>query len=176
MNFIQPYDFNINIGKAYNEACDPLYGWICITDQDTLKFDGFAQKVKQITEIADKTQVITCMTNRLRKDNINVVQELYDESDINVHLNKYNALWDEYGTTLERTKMPIAGVFMLFHKTVWNTVKFRENDPTFDGAFSVDVRRAGFTTWTAKGLYIFHLYRWGRDISNTKHLFPLKYL
>ena len=85
MNFIQPYSFTLNIGKAYNEACQPLEGWTCITDQDTLKFDGFAQRVKQITDQAKETQVITCVTNRLRRDNENVIMELYEENDINIH-------------------------------------------------------------------------------------------
>lgn len=160
LNFIQPYDFNLNIGKAYNEAVEPLEGWICITDQDTLKFNGFAQRVHWITEEAQESQVITCMTNRLRTDNENVIKALYDESDINVHLDKFETLWRRYGTELKRTKMPIAGVFMLFHKSVWDVVKFKEQDSNFDNHFTNDVKKAGFTTHVSKGLYIFHLYKW----------------
>ena len=176
MNFIQPYDFDFNIGKAYNEACEPLEGWICITDQDTLKFEGFAQRVKQITDIADKTQVITCITNRLRKDNENVIHELYNESDINIHKDKFDALWTTYGTQLEPTKMPIAGVCMIFHKSVWEKVKFIEKAINFDSLFTHSCKRAGFTTHVAKGLYIFHLYRWGRNVADTSYLFSSKYL
>lgn len=157
MNFIQP--FGSNIGDAYNKAIEPLEGWICITDQDTLKFKGFAQHAKEITDKADISQVITCMTNRLRKDNKNVIQALYEESDIKVHIAKFNELWERYGTTIERTKEPIAGMCMIFHRSVWDKVKFK-NTLNFDNHFTTDVRKEGFTTHVAKGLYIFHLYKW----------------
>lgn len=170
INYIQPYSYELNIGKAYNEAIEPLEGWICITDQDTLKFEGFAQRVKEIVNSAEITQVITCATNRLRKDNTNVIHELYDESDINVHYDKFNELWRTYGSKLERTKEPIAGVFMLFHKSVWKKVKFIEDAINFDSLFTTMCRQNGFTTHVAKGLYIFHLYRWGRNVADISHL------
>ena len=160
VNFIQPFAYDKNVGREYNRVVRLLSGWICITDQDTLKFNGFAQRVKKITDQADKSQVITCRVNRLRKDNKNVIQTLYEESDINPHFDKFNELWNTYGTELERTKEPIAGVCMIFHKSVWNKVKFRELESNFDNHFTTDVRQAGFTTHVAKGLYIFHLYKW----------------
>ena len=159
VNFIQPFAFDKNVGKEYNKACEPLEGWICITDQDTLKFNGFASRVQQITQVANESQVITCMVNRLRKDNLNVIHELYEESDIRAHKKKFDELWQLHGTKLERTKMPIAGVFMLFHKSVWEKVKFKEGTMNFDNHFTHDVKQAGFTTVVAKGLYIFHLYK-----------------
>ena len=170
INFIQPYSFELNIGKAYNEACKDLEGWICITDQDTLKFEGFANRVKEIIDGADKTMVITCATNRLRKDNTNVIHALYNVSDINIHLKEFERLWGLYGAKIERTREPIAGVCMIFHKSVWEKVKFVENAINFDGLFTVMCRKEGFTTWVARGLYIFHLYRWGRDVSDISHL------
>jgi len=160
IHFLQPFAYDRNIGGQYNKAIRPLSGWICITDQDTLKFNGFAERLKEITDKADKSQVITCMVNRLRKDNLNVVHELYDESDISIHKKKFDELWGLWETTLQRTKMPIAGVCMVFHKSVWNKVKFRENESNFDNHFTTDVKQAGFTTHVAKGLYIFHLYKW----------------
>lgn len=176
IDFIQPYDFSLNIGKAYNDAVSKCDNWVCITDQDTLKFEGFARRVKTIVDQADKRQVITCTTNRLRRDNKNVIHELYDESDINVHWRYYNDAWDTHGSRLERTKEVIAGACMIFHKSVWDTVKFREQEVTFDGVWTTQIRRAGFTTWCAVGLYIFHLYRWGRDVGDTRHLYPSKYV
>lgn len=170
INFIQPYSYDLNIGKAYNEAIKPLSGWICITDHDTLKFEGFADRVKDIVDNAKETQVITCLTNRLRKDNLNVVLELFDEHDINKHNVFYNKTWSTHKNSLEVTKMPIAGVFMLFHKSVWDKVKFRENEISFDSSFTSECLNAGFTTHVAKGLYIFHLYRWGKDIKDISHL------
>ena len=162
IHFIQPYDFNLNIGKAYNEAIKPLYGWICLTDQDTLKFEGFAQHVKELIESVDKKTVLTCMTNRLRRNNPQVVKECFDECDIDKHFNFFNNLWDYYGTEIEYTET-IAGVCMIFHKSVWDQVKFKENTNVFDRIFSHEVRQHGCRTMLAKGLYIFHLYRWGKE-------------
>lgn len=170
IHFIQPYSFELNIGKAYNEAIEPLDGWICITDQDTLKFEGFANKVKEIVDHASKKDVITCVTNRLNNLNQNLVDGMYNEPDINKHFEVYNRLWDEHGNSLEGTKMPIAGVFMLFHKSVWDKVKFVENSIQFDSLFTEEVKRKGFNTKVAKGLYIFHLYRWGKSVNDIKHL------
>lgn len=170
IHFIQPYGFDRNIGGAYNKACEGLEGWICITDQDTLKFEGFADRVRQITNVARKTDVITCRTNRLRRDNTNVLMDYYNESDINVHQDIFNRLWDEYGVTLDRTSEPIAGVCMIFHSTVFEKVKFTEWAINFDSLFTTHCRNAGFITYVAKGLYIFHLYRWGRNVADTSHL------
>lgn len=161
INFIQPYSYELNIGKAYNEAIEPLEGWICITDQDTLKFDGFAQRVKQIIETIDEDTLFTCMTNRLRKNNKQVLTHLFDETDINVHLNEFERLWSLNGVKMTDTDT-IAGVLMVFHKKVWEKVKFVENAPNFDRIFSGQCRNAGFKTKLALGLYIFHLYRWGK--------------
>ena len=170
INFIQPFSYELNIGKAYNEACKDLEGWICITDQDTLKFEGFAQRVKKITENAQETFVITCVTNRLREDNTNVVHSLYNEADINVHFKKFNELWALYGDRIDKTREPIAGVCMIFHKSVWEKVKFVENAINFDSLFTTHCKTAGFLPCVAKGLYIFHLYRWGRDVADISHL------
>ena len=104
--------------------------------------------------------LITCKTNRLRTDNTNVLSDLYDESDVSIHYKKYNELWATYGTQTKRTKEAIAGMFMLFHKSLWDKVKFREYEPNFDNYFTTDCRKAGFTTHVANGLYIFHLYKW----------------
>lgn len=170
INFIQPYSFELNIGKAYNEACEPLEGWICITDQDTLKFDGFARRVKEITDNAMITQVITCRTNRIRADNENIIHGLNDESDIGVHLKVFDALWEEHGAKLDSTRMPIVGMCMIFHSSVWEKVKFIEEAINFDSLFTTHCKQAGFTTHVAKGLYIFHLYRWGKEVGCVDHL------
>ena len=170
IHFIQPYSYELNIGKAYNEAIGPLYGWICITDQDTLKFEGFAQHVKEIVDNAQEDYIITCRTNRLRKDNTNVLMNFYEDSDIWNHYYKFNELWECFGAELEPTKEPIAGVFMLFHKSAWEKVKFVENAINFDRLFTDMCKREGFKPYLAKGLYIFHLYRWGKDVADISHL------
>ena len=171
IHFLQPYDFNLNIGKAYNDAIEPLDGWICITDQDTLKFDRFAQRVRAIIETIDENTAFTCMTNRLRRNNPCVLAHLFDESDINVHLGVFESLWARYGTQLEDTEV-MAGVCMVFHKSAWEKVKFAPNTNVFDRVFSHYLRQKGVRVCVAKGLYMFHLYRWGKEDpeNNVAHL------
>ena len=177
INFIQPYDYNLNIGKAYNEAIKPLEGWICLTDQDTLKFEGFAQRVKTIIETVDEMTILTCMTNRLRRNNKQVLSEYFNESDINVHQDVFERLWTTYGTTLTDADV-IAGVCMIFHKSAWDKIKFTHNTVTFDRIFSHQAMQQGYKLRLAKGLYIFHLYRWGKDDpeNNIAHLVKNHYI
>ena len=170
INYIQPYSPELNIGGSYNEACARCEDWICITDQDTLKFEGFADRVQEIVERADKDMIITCRTNRLAKSNKNLVPGMYEEGDINKHREVYHSLWEEHGAELEPTDQPIAGVFMLFHKSVWEQVKFREYSIQFDMQFTQDCKKAGFKPMVATGLYIFHLYRWGKNVMDISHL------
>lgn len=126
--------------------------------------------MSEIVNSANEDDVITCITNRLSKSNENLAKGMYYVSDINIHYELFNDLWEENGSKLEHTKMPIAGVFMLFHKSVWNKVKFVENSIQFDYIFTEDVRKEGFKTKVATGLYIFHLYRWGRNVNDIRHL------
>lgn len=161
IHFIQPFSYDLDIGKAYNEAISRLPNeWVCITDQDTLKFKDFALRVKELVNAADKNCVITCKTNRLRKQNKCVHLPLYDNVNIDHHYAFYNKLWERYGTEFEPTNN-IPGMFMLFHKSVWEKVKFVENDIRFDMLFTHEARRKGYKILLSKGLYIFHLYRWG---------------
>lgn len=171
INYIQPFALDLNIGKAYNDAIKPLEGWICITDQDTLKFEGFGNRVNEIVEKAQKNMLITCHTNRLRKANNCVIHSLYDEDSITKHQAFYHALWNRYGVTFDNINV-VPGMFMLFHKSLWDLVKFREDTIKFDTLFTMDCRKAGAQIKIAKGLYILHLYRWGqKDPENyIKHL------
>jgi len=160
IHFIQPFGYGglHNAGKAYNEAIEPLKGWICITDHDTLKFDGFADRVKQIVDNSLENYLITCSTNRLRSDNKNLVKGMYDIMDIDEHYKCFNNQWELYGATLERTREAIPGMCMIFHRSLFDRVRFREGEPNFDNHFTTDARKAGFVTYVAKGLYLFHVY------------------
>lgn len=172
IHFIQPFDFNINIGKAYNDTIAQLSNdWICITDQDTLKFEGFAQRVKSITDISKNNYLITCKTNRLRKTNKCIEPGFYEEDSINTHQSLYHSLWRTYGNELTPIGL-VPGMCMIFHKELWGKVKFQENSIVFDTQFSRSVLRAGGKLFIAKGLYIFHLYRWGKQNAenNIDHL------
>lgn len=172
VNYLQVYDYNLNISKRLNECIEPLEGWICLTDQDTLKFASFPNNLKEILKDADKNNLIGATTNRLRPSNPQVVQHLFNETDINKHHEYSIEAWNKYNTTLEQTNL-IAGSCMIFHKDLFNKVGgFQEDKIFFDKYFSYDVYNSGGLCLIAKGLYIFHLYRWGSKdpVSDVKHL------
>ena len=173
IHFLQPYDYNLNIGKAYNYSISllPPDSWICITDQDTLKFEGFAQRVLEIVRKSEKNYLITCKTNRLRKSNKTVVSNYFENDSVRDHLELNEQLWKENGTNLEPYNLA-AGVCMIFHKSMWEKVKFEENTVVFDRLFSRDFINNGGKIFIAKGLYLFHLYRYGKKDpeNNISHL------
>ena len=172
INYLQVYDYDLNISKRLNESIENLPNeWICLTDQDTLKFPDFPNQLRELLKDADKNWLIGTSVNRLRPNNPQVVYEMYKEDSISAHFDKSIELWSEYGTSLEPTNL-IAGSCMIFHKELWSKVKgFDEDKIFFDKYFSYKVNEVG-KCLIAKGIYIFHLYRWFADdpVSSVEHL------
>lgn len=172
INYLQVYDYELNISKRLNECISYLPDeWICLTDQDTLKFADFPNQLKELLEVADKSWLIGTKTNRLRPSNPQVINEMFNESDIDKHYKKSVELWESNWLKLEETNL-IAGCCMVFHKELWSKVGgFDEDKVFFDKYFSYKVNEVG-KCMIAKGLYVFHLYRWGSvdPVSDVKHL------
>jgi len=178
INYLQIHDYNLDISKRLNKCIDLLPNeWICLTDNDVLKFPSFANNIKEILEsehITHNDLIGTC-TNRLRPSNPQVIQNLFDEKNMDIHFQKAIDVWNENKTQLEQTKI-IAGSCMIFHKSLWNKVgKFDENKTFFDKYFSYKVNEIG-RCLIAKGLYTFHLYRWDSEspIDAVEHLVKKK--
>lgn len=169
VNYIQSYSPDFKISERLNEIIEPLDGWICLTDMDTLKPPGFAERLIKILKEASEDMVIGAMTNRLRKGNIAVVEELYDNPNITDHLQKSDDLWSEFETQLAEISV-VAGNCMVFHKKVFNLVGGFPDKTMFDRAFCKKAMVYGAKLRLAKGLYIFHLYRWGKDPFDVSHL------
>ena len=175
IEFIQVFDFDLNIAKRLNEVIEPLpNNWICLTDQDTLKFDGFAQDVKELIESGNitKKDLTGCMINRLNKNNKAVIKPLFDEKCINKHYGQ--ALFSRrfHKQRVEETDI-VAGACMIFHKELFNAVGgFDESKLYFDKDLSRKTLKNGGRLLLARGIYIFHLYRWGKKdpVSSIDHL------
>lgn len=166
INFLQIYDFDLNLSKRLNETIEYLPNeWICLTDGDTLKFPSFAPNLKTILEAGEvnENDLLGCMVNRLNPNNPAVVSELYDEGDISKHFNKAVELWNDHGTETFEARI-VAGSCMVFHKSLWTKCGgFDESKTFFDKYFSYSVVENKGRCLIAKGLYIFHLYRWGSE-------------
>ena len=160
VHFITPYSYSLEIGEEYNAAIKvlPANAWVCINDQDTLKPPGFAERVKYVIEYEigePDSMLVGCKTNRMSKANTNVVQHLHEEENISVHLSYADSLWADKKTALVENDV-VAGYCMIFNKQLWEKVGgFPRASIRFDSWLS---ERAN--TFTAEGLYIFHLYRW----------------
>ena len=172
INYLQIHDYNLNISHRLNECVSLLPNeWICLTDNDVLKFPSFADNIREVLKNVTKNDLIGTTTNRLRPTNPQVINELFDEPDMNKHFQYADRAFDIYGTKLEQTKL-IAGSCMVFHKSLWEKVGgFDEDKIFFDKYFSYKVNEVG-RCLIAKGIYTFHLYRWGTEnpVGAVEHL------
>lgn len=166
ITFLQPYDFELQIGTAYNEAIEKAEGWICITDQDTLKPPGFAERIKEaIEKHGDKNRLFGCMTNRVGRPSPMIVEQMYQEDSITKHLEVSKQLWEKHKTAIEPVKI-VPGYCMVFHKDLakkWGP--FTHNTYKFDIEASNRTGNAPNRSrcYVMKGVYIIHLYRWGLE-------------
>ena len=180
--YIQPYALDFRYGMEINKhiECLPDDAWICLTDQDVLFLTPNVGRTisNAICEHGDDTDLFTCQTNRLgNPERCYNNGSMAQDSDILNHIKIARKLEREHGHECVEVKDRIvAGMFMLFHKSVWDDNKF-DDHPIIctinNHMSSFDVR------WTRKikgsmkkilGLYCFHTYRLDKKPNDTKHL------
>lgn len=156
-----------DIGGGINDSLSrlPTDSWVCIRDADTMFLTP--QQQKQIADIAGANpefDVIGCMTNRLRSPYQTHGGQLSDEPDIRVHLQIAEELESRHWGELVELPAPevVAGMLMLFRVSLWQKIKFQQRSIYFDKQFCAAVRAAGGKLAIARGVYLFHLYRFGK--------------
>lgn len=159
--YIQPYSVEKNFGKAFNEQISliPDSDWVALMDMDCMFLRPDSKK--QIQEIVDKGEfdLYGCVTNRLGKGD-QVVQEMFDESDISCHVALAEARHEVFYGQCKPTEGIIAGMLMVFRKSTWKRVGgFKEGSIYFDKIFSRKIEKRAVML----GVYAFHLYRWGQE-------------
>lgn len=176
IHYLSPYSTEKNFGKAINDACAlvPENDWICIRDGDMMFLTpDWGRQIKEAVEkYGSKYSLIGCLTNRLGRPIQRYKGEFSTDMDIMNHYAIAEQLEREHWAEVEdiTAKRRIAGMFMLFPKSLWNQVKFRENTAQFDDVFSTDVLRKGKRLGLMKGLYCFHFYRANKSQRDTSHL------
>lgn len=168
VHHITPGRSDLNFGKSINDIVRnlPDNDWICLRDIDTLPayHEKFFEQCEAIAEKAE-FDLIGCMTNRL-----GLVYQLHNgkiSDDFNMvnHRKIGKQRFEKYGSDVSETSEYIAGLFMLFPKSVWSKIGgFPEGGVRIRGSFidwhfSKAVRDAGLRTGIAKGIYLIHLYR-----------------
>lgn len=175
IHYLTPFRSDKNIGTAYNEACAtaPEGGWICLRDPDTMFLQPDSQAlIEQIVESDPPFDLIGCLTNRLRGGHQRV-SGMFEEKSLLVHMSLASVFRDNNNIEIEPTTQPIAGMFLLFRKSLWDRIKFDETAGMYtDQVFSRDVIKSGGKLGVAQGLYLFHLYRWSSShpYTDVEHL------
>lgn len=158
VHFISPYSYSLEIGAAYNQAIDllPPGAWVCITDQDTLKPPGFAERIRLVLQdFGTQDRLIGCRTNRVGIPGPYCVPGMFMEENISAHLEVAGKLWKRHNTDLEKVDV-VPGYCMAFNKALWEAWGgFPDRGYRFDIYASQKS-----CCWIASGVYIFHLYRW----------------
>jgi hypothetical protein len=176
VHHITPGHSNKNIGKAINDLIRglPLTDWVCLRDIDTLPMSHktfFAQCEK--IAMNGKADLVSCVTNRLGLKYQLYKGEFSENADINYHVEIGEKLANQYDSEVEIINDTIGGLMMLFSVRLWRDLGgFPEGAISIDGKFfdwhfSNAVLEKGYKIGIAKGIYLFHLYRWGTE--NPKH-------
>ena len=177
IHYSTPFSTEKNIGKAYNEFMElvPDGDWVCIMDGDVLRLlPDWGNQIESIIRNNTQFKLIGCMTNRLRANHQLYRNTFSNEPNIDYHVRVAALLQHEYSYKVEATSY-VAGLCLIFSKDTWKAVGgFRENSILFDKEFNTDIRAkfGGNPIGIAKGLYLFHLYRWGSKdpYNDTQHL------
>lgn len=153
-----------DIGKGINESISflPEDCWVCLRDSDTLFLTSKQQKqIQDIVSSNPDYDLLGCRTNRLKSQHQAVSEMFWVDSileHIQVAKERENCYYGEI------TELPdeevVAGMFMLFRKSLWNKIKFQERSIQFDMIFSNKVKDCGGKLGICQGIYLFHLYRY----------------
>lgn len=173
IRYITPFATDLNIGREYNKVISELPEdcYVVLRDGDTMFLTSdWGKQIEEIILANPEYDLITCMTNRIGIES-QCVRHMFNEERIGHHVStaKISAF---SARTLVEPHTICPGMLMIFHKSLWNEIKFVENSIFFDKRFSEEVLKSGRKIGLAKGLYLLHLYRWGSENpkSSTKHL------
>lgn len=169
-------------GRALNAHCALVpydEDWIIIRDQDTMYFPlNHRAIIREATQRYPDTGVFGAYTNRIGLQWQLVEDQLSDNPNVTDHFQMAKHLEEKHGSECKViTQGGIAGFFMMFRKSTWKNVAFNEGDMgncdvLFDWAFSIKVRdELKLKLRLIKGLYLFHFYRFHKDVRDTTHIF-----
>ena len=179
--YFTPGRGNKDLGTAYNDHCAlvPDGDWICIMDGDVIFLNPFWSKQIEdiITKHGARFPLISCLTNRLGLK-WQLPYGFSEDPNILNHAKIADRHYADHYDEVTTSPEPTAGLFMLFPKSTWDKVKFLPgltNGGTFvDWSFSDAVMRTLGKIGIAKGIYIFHFYRFNRkskrDIDHLKDI------
>lgn len=176
VNILTPYSLEKNLGKAYNEAMAMIGDddWACLIDHDVLFLTPDAGRI--LHEYAVRFPacgMLTCYTNRIHHSSPQLLNsQIADETDMLLHLDLAERRKFRLYDTTELHKN-VSGFLMLISKKVWKQVPFADNGQCLgvDTDYWKRLKAAGLPILRMDGLYVFHLYRMGKPITDKTHLY-----
>lgn len=163
---ITPY-LTGDIGKGINDTirCLPDDAWVCLRDIDTMFL--LPQQPSWLEEIVASTKydVLGARCNRLGDKHQLWGEDISDIDSIQHHIDiaklAFIACDKDVAAVSEQDNL--AGFFLLFKKSVWETVPFAEKTIQFDLQWNKDLKDKGFKRGLMRGIYLWHTYRLGSD-------------
>jgi hypothetical protein len=172
---ITPYSNSKDIGAEYNHYMSilPDDGVAVIRDGDTMFLTPDWGSI--IAGYVDRNPgvVMVCRTNRihtLSKEQRTEDPCWFNQPSIIEHIELAKIYSSQ---TLFTTPVhgPLSGFLMVIPKSVWLKYPFKEDGlPGVDTDFFKRYREGGNVVLRMDGLFVFHIYRLGKDIKDTSHL------
>ena len=154
-----------NLGQAYNHYCDLVPSdddWITFVDGDIMQLHtNWGDIWHKIIEQNNDAGIISCLTNRVSKDNVDqLCHDMYNETDILKHKLYATKIFNEKKYSVEKMKGSfLSGFFFAFKKSTWKQVnKFNDGILHVDTTFYNRVKEIK-SCLVAQGFYVFHYYR-----------------
>jgi GT2 family glycosyltransferase len=172
--FFTPWSFEKDLGDAYNHYCSLIPNpddWICVTDHDTLfLLPTTIPRIKKYIELYPNTGIFTCYTNRVGSKKQCYGHELSENPNILYHRDIAKKLEDTQEFNIAHIAGTISGFLMVFKKSTWEYLRFRNGILKVDTDFSIKALRHNFTISLMKSVYVFHYYRLSEGRNHLQHL------
>lgn len=176
INFINPYCSDKQLASHYNTQAARFNDdeWVCFVDADAMFLaSDFGQQLEEIIdEHGEKYLAFTCMTNRVGNLRQCYGGKISNDFDLIHHVKVSEKLQTTARTDVVKMKAVhiMSGVLILAKVSTIKEIPFRGKGMLgVDNNFHLDIAKKG-VLGLMKGVYVFHKYRAGQGIRDTKHL------
>lgn len=143
-----------------------------LTDYDVMLLTPDARTHIQAYAEKFPGAVLTCYTNRIHPlSKQNVIGGPNNSADILFHIQVAEVTKGNLYQVTELTENT-SGFLMVIPKDIWERVKFPETGKCIavDTEFFRRIREKGIKVLRMDGIYVFHIYRLGKSITDKSHL------
>lgn len=174
IHYISPYRKDKDIGRAINNAIEDLStepnDWIVHMDHDAMFL--LPDSKAQLETILNSTDfdILGPVTNRLGTIG-QTMHGMFEERDMLKHVQLAQKVSDKKYGLVTKFERHLAAFCMCFKAVAWRDLGgFEENVLDFDVRFCKKAKEQGLKLGIMPGLYVFHLYRMGKDVNDYSHL------